>query len=175
MTRDEKTDQIAAIQGRFQKAYVALVATNKGLSVDQANRLRRRMRDAGGEYKVTKHTLTRRAIDDTRYQDLGRLLRGPQGLVFGYTDPVSVAKALIAFIAEVDKLQVDGGAVEGQVIGADGVKALATMPDLPALRARVVAQVAAPARRVASMALAPAQRVAGAVASLVKKLEAAES
>jgi large subunit ribosomal protein L10 len=175
VTRNEKTDQIAAIQERFRKANVALVATNKGLSVDQANRLRRRMRDAGGEYKVTKHTLTRRAIDDTRYKDLGRLLRGPQGLVFGYADPVSVAKALVAFVTEVDKLQLDGGAVEGQVIGADGVKALATMPDLPVLRARVAAQVAGPARRVASLTRAPAQRIAGAVAALVKKLEAAES
>ena len=72
-----------------------------------------------------------------------------------------------------DRLQIDGGAVEGQLIAPDGVKALATLPGLGALRARVAGMVRAPGSRIASMALAPAQRIAGTVAALVKRLEEA--
>lgn len=173
MTREDKAATVATIKERFEKASVALVATNKGLTVDQANRLRATVRRAGGEYKVVKHTLTRRAVDGTRYRDLTRVLRGPQGLVFGFEDPVAVAKALVDFAGGTDRLQIDGGAVEGQLIAADGVKALATLPGLGALRARVAGIVRAPGSRIASMMLAPAQRIAGAVAALVKKLEEA--
>ncbi len=76
MRRDEKATLITAMQERFERASVALVATNRGLSVEQANRLRRAVRAAGGEYKVAKHTLARRAVDQTRYRDLSRLLQG---------------------------------------------------------------------------------------------------
>lgn len=171
MTRQEKTEVIAAMRERFEKASVALVATNKGLTVAEANRLRRTLRRVGGEYKLAKHTLTRRALERTRFQGLERFLRGPRGLVFGFTDPVAVARALVDFSNEVDRLQIDGGAVEGQIIAADGVKGLASMPDLPALRVRLLRQLHAPASRAVSMALAPASRIAGAVAALVQRLE----
>ena len=175
MTRTEKADVIAGLQDRFQKAVVAIVATNKGLSVAQANRLRQVLRRVNGEYKVAKHTLTRRALDQTRYEALSKVLTGPQGLVFGYSDPMTVAKALVEFAQQVDRLQIDGGAVEGQVINANGVKALASMPDLPTLRARVAGQVRTPGSRVASIAMAPARRIAGAIAAVVEKLESAGS
>lgn len=171
MKREEKDGVITAIRERFEKASVALLATNRGLTVAQANRLRQTLRRIGGEYKVAKHTLTRRALEETRYRELGKLLRGPQGLVFGFTDPVAVAKALVDFSNEVDRLQIDGGAVEGQVVAADGVKALASMPDLPSLQRRLAGLMRSPADRVAAMALAPAQRLAGAIATLVKGLE----
>lgn len=171
MTREDKAGTVATVRERFEKATVALVATNKGLTVAQANRLRATVRRAGGEYKVVKHTLTRRAVDGTRYRDLTRVLRGPQGLVFGFDDPVAVAKALVDFAGESDRLQIDGGAVEGQLIAADGVKALASMPDLGTLRARVAGLICSPGSRIASMTLAPAQRIAGAITALVKKLE----
>lgn len=173
MTREDKAGTVATIKDRFEKASVALVATNKGLTVAQANRLRATVRRAGGEYKVVKHTLTRRAVDGTRYRDLSQVLRGPQGLVFGFDDPVAVAKALVDFAGEVDRLEINGGAVEGQLIASDGVKALAKLPGLSALRARVAGMVRAPGSRIASMAMAPAQRIAGAVAALAKKLEEA--
>lgn len=173
MRRDEKAALITAIQERFERASVALVATNRGLSVEQANRLRRAMRAAGGEYKVAKHTLVRRAVDQTRYGGLSQFLRGPRGLVFGYEDPVVLTKAVVTFAKEVDRLDLEGGAVEGQVIGADQVEALATMPSLGALRMQVVRQALTPGSRIASMATGPGRRIAGAIQTLTKKLESA--
>lgn len=171
MKREEKVNWVAAMHARFERASVALVATNKGLSVEQANRLRRTVRSAGGEYKVAKHTLTRRAVGETRYRDLSRLLRGPQGVVFGYKDPVALTKAVVDFANEIDRLALDGGVVEGQLIAADQVKALAMMPGVDVLRGRVVRQALSPATRMAAIAATPARRIAGAIAALVEKIE----
>jgi len=175
VNRDEKVTSVAELRERFGKASVALVAANLGLTAAESRALRRTLRGAGGELKVAKHTLTKIAIQETRYAGFGSLLRGPRGLVFGYADPVAVTKALVDFAEQHNKLQIDGGAVEGQLIKPDQVKALAAMPALPALQARVARQALSPARRLAAMSQAPAARIAGAIASLVKKLEEAGS
>lgn len=173
MNRDEKTASVAELHERFRKASVALVAANLGLTAAQSRTLRRTLRAAGGELKVAKHTLTRIAMRDTAYAKCDSILRGPRGLIFGYADPVAVAKALVDFADAHAKLQIDGGAVEGQLIAAEQVKRLATMPGLADLRARVARQALSPGMRVAGSIQAPARRIAGAIAALVKKLEAA--
>ena len=149
------------------------MAANLGLSAAESRALRRTLRGAGGEIKVAKHTLSKIAMQETRSANCGALLRGPRGIVFGYDDPVAVAKALVDFAAQHQKLQIDGGAVEGQIIKPEQVKALASMPALPSLQARVARQALAPGRRVAAAVQSPARRIAGAISSLVKKLEAA--
>lgn len=173
MNREEKVASVAELRERFRRASVALVAANLGLSAAESRALRRTLRGAGGEIKVAKHTLSKIAMQETRYANCGALLRGPRGIVFGYDDPVAVAKALVDFAAQHQKLQIDGGAVEGQIIKPEQVKALASMPALPSLQARVARQALAPGRRVAAAVQSPARRIAGAISSLVKKLEAA--
>lgn len=171
MNREEKAAVIAGLQERFQRASVTLVASNLGLTVEQSRELRRTVKAAGGECKVAKHTLTRRALDETRFTAVERLLEGPRALVFGFDDPVAVAKVLVDFADQNAKLTIDGGAVEGQILSAEQVKSLAKMPGLSTLRARVVRQVKGPAVRLASTVCGPAARIAGAIGALVKKLE----
>jgi large subunit ribosomal protein L10 len=173
VNREEKVTSVAALRERFTRASVALVAANLGLTAAEARALRRTLRGAGGELKVAKHTLTKIAMQEIRYANCGTLLRGPRGLVFGYDDPVAVAKALVDFAAQHQKLRIDGGAVDGQIIQAEQVKALASMPALPSLQARVARQALAPGRRVAAAVQASARRIAGAIGSLVQRLEAA--
>jgi large subunit ribosomal protein L10 len=173
VNREQKTASVAELRDRFSKASVALVAANLGLTAAQSRALRRTLRAVGGELKVAKHTLGKIAMQDTPYAGCDQLLRGPRGLVFGYSDPVAVAKALVDFAQQHAKLQIDGGAVEGQLIASDGVKALANMPALPALQARIAQQAMSPATRLASSVGAPAQRLAGAVKALITKLEGA--
>ena len=172
MNREEKVASVAELHDRFTRASVTLVAANLGLTAAESRALRRTLRGVGGELKVAKHTLGKIAMRETRYAGCDSLLRGPRGLVFGYDDPVAVAKALVDFAEVHAKLQIDGGAVEGQLIKTEQVKALAAMPGLPALRARVARQGLAPGRRVAAAVQSPARRIAGAIASLITKLEA---
>jgi large subunit ribosomal protein L10 len=174
VNRDDKAAVVAALQERFERASVALVTSNLGLTVEQSTRLRRAVKAVGGECKVSKHTLTRRALENTRFSAVERLLEGPRSLVFGFDDPVAVAKALVDFVDQNAKLTIDGGAVDGQLLSAEQVQNLARMPDLGTLRARVVRQVASPAARIVSTLQSPAARVAGAIGALVKKLETEE-
>jgi len=170
VNRTEKETLVAQLHDTFGRATVALVATNRGLTVGESTELRRSIRAAGGEMRVAKHTLTRLALADTRYGDLSRFLEGPRGLVFGFDDPVGVAKVLVDFAAAHKKLEIDGGALEGQVIGAAGVDNLSKMPDLPALQARIARQILSPASRIVSQVANPATRIAGALAALAKQL-----
>jgi large subunit ribosomal protein L10 len=171
VNRTEKETVVAELHENFGRASVALIATNRGLTVGESTELRRIIRNAGGYMRVAKHTLTRRALADTRYGDLVRFLEGPRGLVFGFDDPVGVAKVLVDFAEAHPKLEIDGGALEGQVIEAKGVENLAKMPDLPTLQARIARQVLTPGSRIASQLAAPATRIAGAIAARVEQLE----
>ena len=106
MNREEKVASVAELHERFSRASVALVASNLGLTAAESRLLRRTLRGAGGELKVAKHTLTKRAMQETRYANCGSLLRGPRGLVFGYDDPIAVTKALVDFAAQQDRKSV---------------------------------------------------------------------
>jgi large subunit ribosomal protein L10 len=172
VNREEKAAVIAGLKERFQRASVTLVASNLGLTVEQSRQLRRTVKAAGGECKVAKHTLTRRALETSKFTAVERLLEGPRSLVFGFDDPVAVAKVLVDFADQNAKLTIDGGAVEGQILSAEQVKNFAKMPGLSTLRARVVRQVTGPSARLASTVRGPAIRIAGAISALVEKLEA---
>src|SRR5207245_2054752 len=136
--------------------------------------LRRALKQAGGEYRVTKNTFARRAVQDTAFDRLQELLEGPTGLVFGYSDPVAVAKILVKFAEESnDALAIKGGALEGQPMAAAQVKALAIMPSVGELRARLVALARSPGARVVAAMRHPGTRIAGAVEALVKQKQEA--
>ena len=100
-------------------------------------------------------------MQETRYANCGSLLRGPRGLVFGYDNPVAVAKALVDFAEDARQAADRRRRVEGQIIKPEQVKALAAMPGLPALQARVARQALTPGRRVAAALRSPAARIAG--------------
>ena len=118
MNRDEKAASVAELHERFSKASVALVAPNRGLTVAAGRaRCAAQLRAAGGEFKVAKNTLGKIAhAGDAATRECDEHARGPRGLVFGYSDPVAVAKVLVDYAEQNAKLQIDGGVVEGQLI-----------------------------------------------------------
>ena len=171
MNRREKESVVSELHDDFGRASVALVATNLGLTVDESTQLRNRIREVGGKMRVAKLTLCKIALGDTKYGDLDRFLVGPRGLVFGFDDPVGVAKALVDFADDHKKLVIEGGALEGEVIESAGVENLAKMPDLPSLQAGIVRLALSPGTRIASQIGSPATRIAGAIAARVEQLE----
>ncbi len=145
MNREEKTAAVAALHERFKKATVMLLATSQGLNVTKMQQLRRAVRKAGGEYKVSKNTFTRRALQDTGFTRLHELLQGPTGLVFGYADPVAVTKALVKFAEENEKLSVKAAVLDGKVLEPAAVAELAKMPGREVLLATLLRLMQAPA------------------------------
>jgi large subunit ribosomal protein L10 len=159
MNRSEKTDAVAALNATFNESAVVVVTRNLGLSVAQSTDLRNKMRDAGASYKVAKNRLTKIALADTQYASLSDLLTGPTALATS-GDPVAAAKVAVEFAKTNDKLEIVGGAMGDTLLDVDGVKALASLPSLDELRAKLIGLVQAPATKVAQVISAPAGQLA---------------
>ena len=148
MDRNEKADLVAELKQVFDQTSVVVVTRNLGLTVAQSTDLRLRMRDAGAQFKVAKNRLALIALDGTRYQPLGELLKGPTALATS-TDPVAAAKVAVDFAKTTDKLEIVGGAMGDTVLDVNGIRALAELPSLDALRATLIGLVQAPASKIA--------------------------
>ena len=167
-SHSEKAETVDAVHQRLKSAKMAIVTEYRGLSVAQITRLRREIRHASGEYQVIKNTLVRRALKDTVFGDLEKLLEGPNGWVFAYDDPVVLSKALIKFADDNDKLRIKGGVFEGRFMDTAGVKVLSQMPSKPELQAKLLAMINAPATQLVRLIQEPGARVVRLMESLRK-------
>jgi len=159
MDRSQKAESVASLNAVFNEVGVVVITRNLGMSVAQSTALRGKIRDAGASYKVAKNRLAKLAIKDTNYEGLGDFLTGPTALATS-VDPVAAAKAVVEFAKTNDKIEIVGGAMGTQVLNAEGVKALASMPSLDELRAKLIGLVQAPATKVAQLTTAPAAKLA---------------
>jgi large subunit ribosomal protein L10 len=159
MDRAEKEQLVAKLNAVFSETSVVVVTRNLGLTVSQVNDLRGRMRDVGASYKVAKNRLARIALEGTDYGPISDLLVGPTALATS-TDPVAAAKAAVAFAKTTDKFEIVGGAMGTTILDVNGVKALAELPSLDELRAKIIGLVNAPATKLAQLANAPAAKLA---------------
>lgn len=173
MQRPEKENLVSSLNRAFQEAATVVVTRQSGLTVAEMTELRRRMRQAGGGFRVTKNRLARRALSGTKYEGLADLFTGPTAIAFS-RDPVSVAKVAVDFSKANEKLTIAGGALGDRRLNPDGIKALATLPSLDALRGRIVALVNMPATQVARLLVAPATQLARVVQAYAVKGEAAQ-
>lgn len=159
MDRTQKTEVVSELNARFGEVGVVVVTRNLGLTVAQSTELRQQMREAGASFKVTKNRLAKIALKDTDYEPLSDMLTGPVALASS-SDPVAAAKIAVNFAKTNDRLEIVGGAMGSTMLDADGVKALASMPSLDELRAKLVGLVQAPATKLAQVTQAPAAQLA---------------
>lgn len=173
MKREQKTTVIADIHERLRQASLAVMTEYRGLSVAQLNRLRRELKQVGARYQVTKNTLTRRALKDTAFEKLEELLRGPTGLVTAAQDPVAVAKVLVRFAEQHDKLKITGGVLDGAVLQAKTVGDLAKLPSREVLLAQLLGLLQAPASQLLRTLQEPGARVARLLGALERSKQPA--
>ncbi|MBB4155607.1 large subunit ribosomal protein L10 [Sphingomonas jinjuensis] len=168
MDRDQKTAAVAELKQTFSEVGVVVVTRNLGLTVAQSTQLRTKMREAGGAYRVSKNRLARIALDGTDYGSLSDMLTGPVGLATSI-DPVAAAKVAVDFAKTTDKFEIVGGAMGATPLDVAGVQALATLPSLDELRAKIVGLIVAPATKIATIAQAPAAQLARVLAAHAEK------
>jgi large subunit ribosomal protein L10 len=159
MDRSQKADSVASLNATFNEVGVVVITRNLGMTVAQTTALRVKMRESGASFKVSKNSLAKLAIVDTNYAGISELLTGPVALATS-VDPVAAAKITVEFAKTNDKLEIVGGAMGSMILDADGIKALASMPSLDELRAKLVGLVQAPATKIAQLATAPAAKLA---------------
>ena len=168
MDRAQKQETVAALKQTFTEANVVVITRNLGLTVAQSTQLRNKMRDAGAAYKVAKNRLALIALEGTAYQPIGDMLTGPTALATS-SDPVAAAKAAVEFAKTNDRLEIVGGAMGQTLLDVNGVKALAELPSLDELRAKIVGLVQAPATKIAQLVNAPAGKLARVVGAYATK------
>ena len=168
MDRSQKTEAVAELNRTFNEVAVVVVTRNLGLTVAQSTQLRTKMREAGASYKVSKNRLAKIALEGTDYAGISDLLTGPTALATS-TDPVAAAKVVSDFAKTNDKLEIVGGAMGKQVLDAEGIKALASLPSLDELRAKLIGLVQAPATKLATITQAPAAQIARVLSAYAEK------
>lgn len=168
MDRSQKAESVASLNAVFNEVGVVIIARNLGLTVAQSTALRGKIREAGASYKVAKNRLAKLAIKDTDYAGLDDLFTGPTAIATS-VDPVAAAKAVVEFAKTNDKLEIVGGSMGSQVLNAEGVKALASLPSLDQLRGTIVGLVQAPATKIAQLTTAPAAKLARVFGAYVDK------
>ncbi len=155
MNRAEKQAFVQSLATVLDGTEIIVVSRNRGLTVAEASDLRRRMRAAGATYRVAKNRLAARALAGTRFTGLAPLLKGPTALAWS-TDPVGVAKVAVGFARANDRFVVVGAALGENALDAKAVEALAELPSLAALRAKLAGLLRTPAQRLAAVLAEPA-------------------
>ena len=149
-TKAFKSDKIAQIKEKVEKAQVAIVTEYQGMSVEEITKLRRALQKEDGDYMVTKNTLAKIAVKGTEYELLTDLLTGPIAIAFGYDDQVMPAKALAKFIKETEKGKIVGAVLDGKLLSADEAKALASLPSKQEIYAKMLGCINSPASGIAN-------------------------
>jgi large subunit ribosomal protein L10 len=162
--RAKKLEIVDSLRGVFSDAGVVVVTHFQGLNVAEVTELRRNMRAAGASFRVTKNRLAKIALAESDYAPLGDMFTGPTAVAFS-EDPVAAPKVAVNFAKKNDKLVVIGGGLGGKLLSAEEVKALADLPSLDELRAKLIGLITTPAQRIASVLQAPAGQVARVLAA----------
>ena len=172
MQRADKERLVSTLHDTFQDTVLVVIAHQNGLSVADSSNLRRQMREAGATFKVTKNRLARLALKGTKFEPLADMFTGPTAIAFS-EDPVAAAKVSVEFAKKNDKLAIVGGALGERLLDADAVKALASLPSLDELRAKLLGMVSTPATRIAGVLQAPAGQLARVIRARADSSEAA--
>lgn len=159
MDRAAKAELITTLNAALKDAGTIVVAHNNGLVAAQSAEFRRKVKAAGGTVKVAKNKLTALALKGTKAEGIATLLKGPTILAFS-KDPVAAAKAVSDYAKTNDKLVILGGAMDATVLDAKGVKALADLPSLDELRAKLIGLLNAPATKIARTVKEPGAKLA---------------
>ena len=159
MDRSEKADLVTELKQVFTETSVVVVTRNLGLTVAQSTDLRLKMRDAGAQFKVAKNRLALIALEGSKYSPIGDLLTGPTALATS-VDPVAAAKVAVDFAKTNDRFEIVGGAMGDTVLDVNGIKALAALPSLDELRAKIIGLVQAPATKIARTVSEPGAQLA---------------
>lgn len=171
MERAAKQELVTELKGVFKTANTVVVAHYAGLTVAQMQALRRQAKQAGTTVKVAKNRLAKIALEGTDVASIGALLKGPTLIAYS-GDPVAASKVAVDFAKGHDKFVILGGAMGKTALDPDGVKALAALPSLDELRAKIVGLIQAPATKIAQVINAPAAKVARVVKAYADKGQA---
>jgi large subunit ribosomal protein L10 len=173
MARPEKEAAVAELMEKLKGSYGAVVTDYRGLPVKALGDLRRQLRAAGGDYRVVKNTLMRRAGQEVGMADMSALLSGPTAVLFTSEDAVAPVKALLAFAKQTGLPQVRAAVIGGRLYGPERVRELATLLGRDAIYATLIGALQAPIANLISALQAPVAQLVATLEAIAKQRESA--
>ena len=172
MTRKDREAAVETLSKNLKEAESLFLTHYQGLTVAELDDLRSKLAPLGGEYRVVKNTLTKRALDSLGLSEFAQNFEGPSGLVIERGDPIPVAKVLSQFMEEHEKLQIRAGYLSGQVLTAKQIRELAKVPPKPVLLQRMVSSLHSPLYRLVRTLNEPICSLVRVLQSFAQKKEA---
>jgi len=172
--RAHKVEVVDEVKARLGDAAASIVSEYRGLTVAEMAELRHALASVGGDYKIFKNTLVRRAVDGGEYQPLSEYLSGPSALTFVKGDISAVAKALRDFSRANPHLVIKGGLADGSLLSQSDLAALADLPPRDVLLARLAGALAAPMQQMAGLLQALPRNLAYGISALLEQREAGD-
>jgi len=166
--RSEKQEDLDKLKKELATVSTVILSTFQGITVEDDNKLRRAVQQAGGHYRVVKNTLAERAAAGTPNEPLLKNLSGTNSIAYTAMDPVSLAKALTKIAKDVPAFQFRAGIVEGRVLSIAEIQQLSSLPSKEELISKIMFLLGAPAQRIASALAAVNRNVAVTVNEAVK-------
>lgn len=143
--KQSKEQLVAELSAKLKGSKAAFLANYRGISVEQSNELRTKLREAGVEYRVVKNTLLSLACKGTDYECLQEYLTGPTALALATDDPVQPAKVLYEFAKDSKTFELKSGALDGNVLSIEDIESLSKLPSREVLLGKMLGSMSAPA------------------------------
>ena len=158
ISKEKKQVYIKEMTSQFDKSEAVIVAHYQGLTVKQLDELRKKMREHGIQFKITKNRITKLALEKTRCKELSKLFTGPTAVAFG-EDAIMSARILSKFAKDNENLKLIGGMMENEILDQAGVMNVANLPTLDEARANIVGILNASASKLVSILLARSEKM----------------
>lgn len=176
MNKQQKAEEIASLQETFRGGPSTFVLEYRGLTVEQVVNLRKSVRSTASRYRVVKNRLALRSLKETPLEPLSPQFEGPTAIAWGAGEPTALAKVLNDFARDNQGLTIKAGFVDGRLMGAEEVRALAVLPSREVLIARLLGALTAPVSGLLRVMSGPARALVRTLDQIAKnKKESAGS
>ena len=158
MSKEKKQVYIKEMSSQLDKSEAVIVAHYQGLTVKQLDDLRKKMREHGIQFKITKNRITKIALEKTKCKELSNLFTGPTAVAFG-DDAIMSARIMSKFAKDNESLKLIGGIMDNEILDQTGVQNVANLPTLDEARANIVGILNASASKLVSILLARSEKM----------------
>ena len=146
--RIEKTFLLNEISAKVKDSTFLYLVDFSRVTVSEIAELRKSLSAEGAQFHVVQNTLIRKIAEDLSWPSFTQWLKGQTGVVFGGNNPTGVAKVLLQFAKDKEKLAAKGGVMDGKLCDVAQMEALSKLPDLPTLRATLLSLMLTPYRQI---------------------------